>query len=225
MVQAGSAALYRDKAFVSQYVARQGTLADTRFYERQAVLKLLPDVAGKTVLDAGCGPGLYTEWLQQQGAIVTAIDESPRMVAHVREKLPQVALHQADLEHPSPFLTDGTFDLVLCAMVLLHVRDWEPVLHEFYRVLTPGGVLVVSTIHPFADLEPLSDYFAIEEIEEEWSDYGIWMPSYRRPLGLMVQSFTAAGFVVQQLVEPQANSPDPFVRYQPWVVCFRLQKP
>lgn len=224
MAQAGSAALYHDAAFVKQYIARLGTLTDSRFYERQAVLDLLPDVAGKQVLDAGCGPGLYTEWLQQQGAKVTAIDESPLMVAHVRERLPKVDLHQADIEKSLPF-ADANFHLVLCAMVLLHVRDWESVLLEFYRVMAPGGVLVVSTIHPFADLEPLSDYFAIEEIEEEWPDYQIWMPSYRRPLGAMVHSFSTAGFVVQQLVEPQANSPDPFVRYQPWVVCFRLQKP
>ena len=47
---------------------------------------LLGDVDGKRVLDAGCGPGHYTEWLIAHGATVLAIDSSPRMVQLARQR-------------------------------------------------------------------------------------------------------------------------------------------
>lgn len=50
-------------------------------YDRPACLELLGDVAGRHVLDAACGPGLYAAELARRGARVTGLDQSPRMVA------------------------------------------------------------------------------------------------------------------------------------------------
>ena len=52
------------------FAARIETKAHNAFYDRPAVLALLPSVAGKRVLDAGCGPGVYAELLVNQGAEV-----------------------------------------------------------------------------------------------------------------------------------------------------------
>lgn len=50
-------------ALAEAYAARADTKPHNAYYERPATLSLLPDVVGKRVLDAGCGPGIYTEWL------------------------------------------------------------------------------------------------------------------------------------------------------------------
>lgn len=49
------------------YAARIDTKAHNAYYERPATLSLLPAVEGKRVLDAGCGPGVYAEWLVNWG--------------------------------------------------------------------------------------------------------------------------------------------------------------
>ena len=67
-------------ALADAYAARIGTKAHNAFYERPATLTLVPEVAGKTVLDAGCGPGVYTEWLLNKGAKVVAFDANERML-------------------------------------------------------------------------------------------------------------------------------------------------
>ncbi|MFY7861479.1 MAG: class I SAM-dependent methyltransferase, partial [Chitinophagales bacterium] len=50
------------------------------YYDRPNMLQLLPDVHGKSILDAGCGPGKYAEILFEKGALVTGFDASPKMV-------------------------------------------------------------------------------------------------------------------------------------------------
>ena len=50
------------------------------YYDRPNTLQLLPEVKGKTILDAACGPGKYAEILIGQGAIVIGFDISPKMV-------------------------------------------------------------------------------------------------------------------------------------------------
>ena len=50
------------------------------YYDRPNTLALMPDVQGKTILDAACGPGKYAEVLQSTGAIVTGFDISPKMI-------------------------------------------------------------------------------------------------------------------------------------------------
>jgi SAM-dependent methyltransferase len=58
----------------------------TTHYDRPAVLAALGPVAGRQILDAACGPGLYLRELLERGAEVTAFDASPVMVALARRQ-------------------------------------------------------------------------------------------------------------------------------------------
>src|SRR5262245_24979906 len=90
--------------FADRYAARVETKAHNAYYERPATLSLLPDVKGLRVLDAGCGPGIYAEWLVDHGASVVAIDVTPRMVELTRERVSSRAdVRQADLTRPLDF--------------------------------------------------------------------------------------------------------------------------
>src|SRR5438132_6907923 len=76
------------------YAARVNTKAHNAFYDLPAVISLLPPVVGKRVLDAGCGPGVYSEWLVDHGAEVVGIDFSPTMVKLANRRLQGRPLRQ-----------------------------------------------------------------------------------------------------------------------------------
>src|SRR5262245_5887071 len=87
------------------FAARIDTKAHNAFYDRPAVLSLLPDVKGRRVLDAGSGPGVYAEWLVEHGAEVVGLDVCPRMVELARLRLGSKAtFFEADLEQPLDLL-------------------------------------------------------------------------------------------------------------------------
>src|SRR5688572_10874590 len=117
------------------YAAAIDTKPHNAFYERPATLALLPDVEGKRILDAGCGPGVYSEWLLSRGAEVVAVDASPRMVALAKDRTSGRAhLRVADLNAPLDFLESASFDVVLSPLVLEYVHDWRATFGEFHRV-------------------------------------------------------------------------------------------
>lgn len=222
------------------YAARAGTKAHNAFYDRPAMLALLPPVTGKRVLDAGCGPGIYSGWLVEHGAEVVGLDVSPKMVELAAQRLRQKArILKADLGQPLDFLESASFDLVVSALVLDHVRDWDAVFKEFFRVLREPGYLVFSVGHPFDeffDHHPSGNYFDVEQVEVSfnWEAYGVrtQVPYYRRPLSAMLNPLLAAGFILDQLVEPRPlpefkeHDPADYAKLmrQPGFICFRALK-
>ncbi len=110
------------------------------YYERPATRSLIGDVTGETILDAGCGPGAYTEWLLNRGAKVVALDANEKMLAHARKRNgDRATYHCANLEEPLSFLADQSFDGILCALAISYVRDHVPLFRELRRVLRTGG--------------------------------------------------------------------------------------
>ena len=93
--------------FAEDYAAKVRTKFHNAIIARPATLSLLPDVKGKRVLDAGCGPGVYSEILVNSGAEVVAIDLSPNMIEIAKRTLKdKVTFHLANLEEPLDFLED-----------------------------------------------------------------------------------------------------------------------
>lgn len=194
------------------------------YYERPAVLSLLPPLAKAKVLDAGCGSGWYAEYLLAQGAKVTAFDFDVDFVALTQSRVGNCArVLQADLAAPLDFVADGEFDLVVCPLVMHYLKDWQPVFREFYRVLRPEGVLVFSTHHPFMDWTYFKreDYYAVELLEDEW-EIGK-MRFYRRPIAAMSEDLEAAGFMIERLLEPQPTKD--FQRADPKTYERQMKKP
>ena len=191
------------------YASRIGTKAHNAFYERPATLALLPPVMERRVLDAGCGPGVYAEWLVEQGAEVVGVDVSPRMLELARRRLGErVTLHQADLGAPLDFFDAASFDVIVSALVLDYVEDWGPLFREFFRLLRHPGHLIFSVGHPFDeffDHHPSGNYFDVERVEMTWRGFGdpVTVPYFRRPLGAMLDPLLAAGFLLDRLVEPR----------------------
>src|ERR1700677_5359455 len=115
---AGQAVATDYDSFAEAYSAENETSLANAYYERPATLALAGDVAGRRILDAGCGSGPLFAALRDRGAIVTGFDSSTKMLALARGRLGAgAALHPGDLGRPLPF-PDGAFDDVVASLVL-----------------------------------------------------------------------------------------------------------
>lgn len=198
-------------AMAQTYAEANATSAYNAFYERPATISLLGDLRGRRVLDAGCGPGALSVAMADAGAQVTGVDVSNELLQIARDSLGDKATFlNADLSQTLSFADDNSFDLVGSSLVMHYIRDWVPVLTEFHRVLAPGGAVVFSTHHPAMDWQAHSpeDYFAIKQVTEDWRRGGT-VTFWRRPLTAMTSAISAAGFVVDELLEA---APDPALR-------------
>jgi SAM-dependent methyltransferase len=194
-------------AFARAYATDNESNAYNAQYERPATLRMLGNVAGRSVLDAGCGAGAHSLELIRRGAAVTGVDLSAGLLDIARARLgPDVQLRQADLAQRLPF-ADASFDAVLASLVMHYLPDWQPTLAEFRRVLRPEGRLVISTHHPFMDhrLAEGESYFDTYDFSEVWTRGGdsVTMRFWHRPLHAMTDAFAQAGFRLQLLSEPQ----------------------
>jgi SAM-dependent methyltransferase len=175
-------------------------------YDRPAVLAALGPVAGRRVLDAACGPGLYAEELLSAGAAVTGFDASPTMVDLATRRLGgRAQIDLARLGEPLPY-NDETFDLGICALAIHYVSDRRAAFRELHRVLRPGGALVVSTQHPMMDwLRKGGSYFDTVLVSDTWrlAAGGIQVKFWREPLSALCAAATDAGFVIERLIEPR----------------------
>ena len=178
------------------------------YYDRPNTLGLISEPRGKTILDAACGPGKYAEILLSQGAEVTGIDISPRMVELAKARNAgngKFLVH--DLAEPLTMIANKSQDIVLCALAMHYLEDWNNTMREFYRVLKPGGQLVMSIEHPFFEFNYFKSeqYFAVEAVKCTWNGFGqpVEVHSYRRSLQECIIPIVNNGFYIDQLIEPR----------------------
>jgi ubiquinone/menaquinone biosynthesis C-methylase UbiE len=133
-------------------------------FEREAVMALAAPAPGMTVADIGCGTGIYTDELLQAGARVTGVDISPEMLA--------IAAHRTARHGDAvTFLTGdaatlpfaaASFDMVTSITAMEFFADPRACLQDMYRIVKPGGRLVVATLgslSPWAWQRRLKTYF------------------------------------------------------------------
>ncbi len=117
-------------------------------------------LAGKRVLDVGCGGGILSESMAQRGAVVTGIDmgEQPLMVAqlHKLESGVEVDYQRTTAEQLAAQMPES-FDIVTCMEMLEHVPDPASVIAACTQLVKPGGHVFFSTINR----NPKSYLFAV----------------------------------------------------------------
>ena len=210
-------------------VETNGYNADLEF---PGTTDLIPDVTGKRILNAGCGTGVYTEWLLDHGAEVVAVDASEEMLGHATERVGDRAeFYRANLGSSLYFAADDEFDGVVSPLVLGYIKDWRQTFSEFTRLLNPDGFLVFSVAHPFDEypLDEDEDYFEIELKKKEWE---VDVPYYRRPLSAIITPLLETGFQIDAIAEPQPTEefkekrPEKYEKEskQPVFLCLRAVK-
>jgi SAM-dependent methyltransferase len=127
------------------------------------LLRMLGDVHGRRVLDAGCGNGYLARMLAARGAQVVGIEPGQSLfdfaVEQEREQTRGIRYVQADL-CALPDLGE-TFDAVIASMVLPAIPDWTGAMRACVHALKPGGLFVFSINHP-----------CFEQLWPSWRDHG-----------------------------------------------------
>lgn len=212
------------------------------YYEKPAMVSMLPNLAGKRVLDAGCGPGVYTEAFLNRGASVIAIDASDRMLYLAKKRMAtlenqNVEWWQEDLSQPIDFIEDESLDHVHASLCMDYIENWYQTMAEFSRILKPNGTFQFSCGHPAFDAQyyETQDYFSVEQVQCTWRGFGktVEMPSYRRSLTEIIAPILSAKLRIEQVVEPlpteEFRKSDP-IRYarllhRPCFLCLLARKP
>jgi SAM-dependent methyltransferase len=167
--------------------------------EWPTLVSMLPDMAGKRVVDLGCGFGWFCRWARAAGAAeVRGLDVSANMLARAREMTsdPAIAYQQADLN--SLELPAGAFDLAYSSLTLHYLEHLAALFITVHRALVPGGVFVFSAEHPLYT-EPGSDYLDEGPRTTDWLAPGV--VKQHRTLATYLNLLIAAGFTVRRVEE------------------------
>ncbi|AKX93945.1 demethylrebeccamycin-D-glucose O-methyltransferase [Moorella thermoacetica] len=128
------------------YTRPLGALVDR--VEKEPIYAYLDPHAGEHILDVGCGTGNFSLELARRGVKVTGIDISDPMLAKARKKAADAGLAIEFLHADAMNLPfgDNTFDKIVSVTALEFAPDLKAVLEESYRVLKPGGRMVIGLI-------------------------------------------------------------------------------
>ncbi|MFA6407548.1 MAG: class I SAM-dependent methyltransferase [Candidatus Paceibacterota bacterium] len=191
------------------------------------VLSCLGNVAGKTILDAGCGQGYFSHLLSTRGATITGVDGAPEMILRAQERYPKSAeltFEVIDITKPLPF-PNASFDGALANMVLMDIPKIDTFLQELRRVVRPHGFFVFSILHPFFTVGKVGKNIR-EIIKKELPHYELkryhtphtipWhIPEtshetivYHRPLEFYINKLSEYGWSITEFHEPVFDAQD-----------------
>ena len=178
----------------------------------EADLQILGEVAGKDVLELGCGAAQWSILLAQQGARMVGLDNSGRQLEHARALMAEAGVefplvHAGAEEVPLP---DASFHIVFCDHGAMTFADPYRAVPEVARLLRPGGLFAFSHSTPFVmccwsqktesiERRLVGDYFGMhrfDEIDDEPVEFNL-------PYGEWIRLFRESGLRVEALVEIQ----------------------
>ena len=145
------------------------------------------DIAGKRVLDIGCGTGaISVSLVQGHGAAhVTGIDVEDPVCTAARSRVASLGLEdQVTITKvtPGPFpFPEGTFDVVFSKDSILHIPDKPAMASEVFRVLKPGGQFAASDWLISHDDAPSPDTSGASYINSKYAACFAFMPAAWRP--------------------------------------------
>ncbi|MHB8595238.1 MAG: class I SAM-dependent methyltransferase [Ktedonobacteraceae bacterium] len=199
------------------------------FVEEQHVDQLLAHLSFNRVLDVGTGTGRYALKLARQGLSVTAIDQSPQMLAVAQQAAQREGLsldfRLHSLEHDLPFEAQR-FDLLICALMLSHVPNLAHALQEFARVLQDGGYLLITDFHPVHIIYGWKTAFRRAEVTYQLPTVGYTRDDY-------LEAITASGLTILEVTDilvseaPDGYIPEEMKRMhadKPLCLCILAQK-
>lgn len=205
----------------------------------EADLKLLGRLAGKRVLELGCGGGPISAAMAKQGAHVISIDSSAEQLNHARRlgerEGVSLELHHGDLADLA-FVRADTVDLVISIYALGMIGDLDRVFRQVHRVLRPDAPFVLSLPHPAwrtvdGEDPPKVRRAYWDRTPVPWTDAGEQGADHPVTLAELFTSLIRANFRVDAIVEPEpANTTArsrwwrPGMKWLPGTLIIRARK-
>ena len=215
--------IYDHPDFFSGYTAlRERKNCMNNVLELPAMLSLLSDIAGKRVLDLGCGAGGLCQALHARGAgEVVGIDLSTRMLALAgAEPHEGIAYYNVAMEdYTAPA---DAFDLVISSLALHYVQDWAQVVRRIAGWLRQGGYFIFSIEHPMGtaaqgihpvfvrDTDGCILYWVLDCYQDEGLRESSWfvdgVQKYHRTMATTLNTLIDHGFTICRVLEPYAEA-------------------
>lgn len=190
--------------------------------EQPAMLKLLPDVKDRAVLDLGCGFGDNCLYFANHGAKkVVGLDISEKMLALASEKNRHKNIEYINMNMADVSLINDKFDLIYSSLAFHYIEDFIKLTYDMCNLLNENGILLFSQEHPIVTSSVQeSNYYlrndageAISYCISNYSDSGIrrdyWfvdgVEKYHRTFADIINAVARAGFWIDNIEEPMPS--------------------
>ena len=182
-------------ARAEEYAAHFAAI-DAAHPDDAAAIRRWADTCAGDIVDAGCGPGHWTDYLRSLGSSISGFDLSPKAIRIARTRFPLTAFRVASLEHTG--LADGSLGGILSWFSLIHTdpNHADAALDEFARVLRPGGRILIGAFS-WPILEPFPHAV---------------VTAYRWPPQVLCARVEAAGFRIDDCAERREPGSRPKLR-------------
>jgi SAM-dependent methyltransferase len=170
--------------------------------DRELLDRFAQSVRGRGIVcDLGCGPGQVARYLQEREVAVCGVDLSPGMVERARQLNPEIEFSQGDMR--SLDVPDESWDGIAAFYAIVNLPPGELIqaLREMWRVLRPGGLLLMS-FH-------IGDEVA--HVEDLWG-CAVCLDFYFFRTCDVAGYLRAAGFEIDEIIEREPYAPE--VEYQ-----------
>lgn len=186
-------------------VVREQRIESRRLVTDAAIVDAVLQGAPRRVLDIGCGEGWLCRALADRGCETVGIDASEPLIELARQGgggRYEVFSQEQLLGEEGAGL--GRFDALVCNFALF-AQDLAPLLDALHRYLTPGGRLLIQTLHPWAACgdEPYQDGWRLETFAAFGDEFAEPMPWYFRTFESWLAALQAGGWTLQALREPR----------------------
>jgi ubiquinone/menaquinone biosynthesis C-methylase UbiE len=139
------------------------TVEDRASYQKDLIMpnlmRLMEIQKGQTVLDLGCGEGVFARRFAQAGAKVIAVDIAPELISIAEKKSVGANIeYRVASAHEIQFINSGSIDKIAIVLALQNIEPAVQVLFECERILKPGGKLFIVLNHPTFRIPRFSDW-------------------------------------------------------------------
>jgi 2-polyprenyl-3-methyl-5-hydroxy-6-metoxy-1,4-benzoquinol methylase len=187
------------------------------------LLNLAGDVAGLSVLDAGCGEGVISRVLADLGASVTAIDVSEELIRIARSRTQDSKIEYCcfDLSEEPPERFVQKFDMVVSNLVIDDVPDYVGYIRSVALMAKQNARIVLTKNNPYSAMirDKVTDYFdsGHAQIYRGMASEGVRVFYYHRTLEEYITGFCDHGFLLSRLSDMKPspstlNQDDPVER-------------